>query len=993
MGIIDSEENYYYDLVNRICNQENLSKDLTVELYTCEGYPLATNPSCYISKLSDWCLETYDSILLYAIPRPKIFMETEQNDFQNVNNKTNGDDVIYIKNDDVGFGPIPISVNCKNAKVDELKKYIHQMTSLPPSSINLQFNNNELKEGNSTLARYKIKNEYGLDLVTKQNFYISSWDENFISKKCISTWNESQTVYGKSLFFATLYALAEGLIKESEEKRKNILGHLRSITGCPPLIHALRLLLLKECITLPHRVAIQEVMMLVFKSIGPKPLKGSEHNILIQENKLLEESNIFWAYFVDYAKDYHGQTEEFSTLNLCCSIKSNRMKDPKKITDSQGISRIIDKQNVIGKINNEMLQPLPEYVRMIKSFSGFHARVWDVKEMLTTEIDLTRHWKEIISKLNQIEYLCIQLPLALKDNCPTPCMVHGENGMVCNYIGPSKELAGNTKAYEGFDPISGEMFNFDADDLDEKLRKKNYPQFAALLKCPNSDLNKKIDFSSITRPMNELEEIIMVVLDTSGSMDSKYFASKSKYELAMTGFEQLCNRTTAYNFKHMIGLVIFGKDSKLELPLTESFRHFSNQIQSFPNKNHTAIYDAIVFAIDELNSFKLKNNLSSHNIQTRILCLTDGGDNASKITPDVVSNRLITNKVVMDSILLCQGRVNTHAIAKISGGCSFQPTDLQQLLKICEYETMLSLACRKQKTHLQGNVGAILSLPFDQDPEFLHPQKLGISTFQSSEKCLANAVVHKIISSQVNPEVTKRILKELAYLQTDPHKHLEIFPCSNAVDLWVLMLEAPKGTLYEGGMFRLYIDFTKDYPNKAPVIRFITPIYHCNINSSGRICHKILDRFYSPVTKVREILNHVFGLLMEAAPDDPLDSYKASLLRSNKPQYEREAKEFTKLHASNKTKRDVRIEILGCDQDIHINYPRQFVCPLSLRLFNEPVVTCYGETYEKEEIEDYLDNVAKQDPFSFLVLEKHQLFPNKGIKEGVQEFISKLHDM
>ena len=975
-----------------------MGKNLTVELYTCEGYPLATNPSCYISKLSDWCLETYDSILLYAIPRPKIFMETDKNYFQDVEDKINGDDVIYIKNDAVGFGPIPVSVNCKRAKIIELKKYIHQMTSLPPSLINFKFNDIELKEGNDTLNHYKIKTDCVLELVTNKFssqdvFFITSWNENFISNSCISTWHESQTVYGKSLFLATLYVLAEGVLNKSEDKRKNILGHIRSITGCPPLIHALRLLFLKECLTLPHRVAIQEVMMLVFKSIGPKPLKGSKCNISIQENKLLEETNIFWAYFVEYAEDYHGRTEEYSTFNLCCSLKSNRMLDPKKIIDSQGISRIIDKQNVIGKINNEMFIPIPEYVRMIKSFSGFHARVWDVKEMVTTEIDLTRQWKVIKSNLSQIPYLCIQLPLALKDNCPVPCMVHGENGMVCNYIGLSKELVGNTKSYEGFDPIDGEMFNFDADDLDEKLRKTNYPQFGALLKGPDTNTSKIIDFSSITRPMNELEEIIMVVLDTSGSMDSKYFANKSKYELAMTGFEQFCNRTTAYNFKHMIGLVIFGKEAKLELPLTESFRHFSNQIQSFPNKSHTAIYDAIAFATEKLKSFKLKNNLANSNLQTRIICLTDGGDNASKTSPEVVSNLLIENRIVMDSILLCSGKVLTHAIAKKSGGCSFQPIDQKQLLKICEYETMLSLACRKHKIHLQESIEVVKSFPFDQDPEFLHPQKLGISKFQTSEKCLANAVIHKIISSQVNNEITKRILKELAYLQTDPHPDFERFPCSNAVDLWTLMLEAPKETLYEGGIFRLYIDFSKDYPNKAPIIRFITPIYHCNINSSGRICHRILDRFYSPVTKVRDILDQVFGLLLEATPDDPLDSYKAALLRSNKRQYEIEAKEFTTLHAKKKTKREVRIEILGGDQDISISYPKQFVCPLTLTIFKDPVITRHGETYEREEIEEYLDNVAKQDPFSFLPLEKHELFPNKSIKEGVEDFISKLRKL
>ena len=284
----------------------------------------------------------------------------------------------------------------------------------------------------------------------------------------------------------------------------------------------------------------------------------------------------------------------------------------------------------------------------------------------------------------------------------------------------------------------------------------------------------------------------------------------------------------------------------------------------------------------------------------------------------------------MDSVLLCGSKVHTHAIAKLSGGCSFRPGDQQDLLKIFENETMLNLNCRKNKKCLKKTFQEALSFPFDTDPEFLHPDKL-TSTFQTSEKCLADAVLHKTVTSQVSPDVTKRILRELAYLQTNPHPSFEVFPCSDAVDFWYLMLEAPKLTPYEGGVFRLYIEFTKDYPNKPPNIRFITPIYHCNINSAGRICHMILDRFYSPAVRIKEILGHIYGLLLDAAPDDPLDSNKATLLRTNKQEYDQQAKALTQLHSQNKTKREVRIEILG-DEDIRNSYPAEFCMSVDTQL-------------------------------------------------------------
>ena len=84
--------------------------------------------------------------------------------------------------------------------------------------------------------------------------------------------------------------------------------------------------------------------------------------------------------------------------------------------------------------------------------------------------------------------------------------------------------------------------------------------------------------------------------------------------------------------------------------------------------------------------------------------------------------------------------------------------------------------------------------------------------------------------------------------------------------------------------------FSDQYPVKPPELRFITPvsysfqmvnfnllslifiqIYHCNINSSGRICHPVLGRNYIPSMSMKEIFDHVYGLLMSPEPLDPLD--------------------------------------------------------------------------------------------------------------------------
>ena len=55
----------------------------------------------------------------------------------------------------------------------------------------------------------------------------------------------------------------------------------------------------------------------------------------------------------------------------------------------------------------------------------------------------------------------------------------------------------------------------------------------------------------------------------------------------------------------------------------------------------------------------------------------------------------------------------------------------------------------------------------------------------------------------------------------------------------------PEGSPYHGGIFYLSISFPVDYPFKAPMIRFNTKIYHCNINSQGNICLDILKDNWS----------------------------------------------------------------------------------------------------------------------------------------------------
>ena len=68
-------------------------------------------------------------------------------------------------------------------------------------------------------------------------------------------------------------------------------------------------------------------------------------------------------------------------------------------------------------------------------------------------------------------------------------------------------------------------------------------------------------------------------------------------------------------------------------------------------------------------------------------------------------------------------------------------------------------------------------------------------------------------------------------------------PRENNLLLWTASIEGIEKTPWEGGLYQLRLDFSENYPNKAPSVRFLTKMFHPNIYNDGRIC---LDSTPSP---------------------------------------------------------------------------------------------------------------------------------------------------
>jgi ubiquitin-protein ligase len=147
---------------------------------------------------------------------------------------------------------------------------------------------------------------------------------------------------------------------------------------------------------------------------------------------------------------------------------------------------------------------------------------------------------------------------------------------------------------------------------------------------------------------------------------------------------------------------------------------------------------------------------------------------------------------------------------------------------------------------------------------------------------------------------TQRLNKELKEIIASPPLGVTAGLKDKNMYEWEATLLGPSGTPYADAIFKLKIVFPRGYPFQAPHITFVTPIYHCNINSSGDICLDILKEAWSPALTIDKVLMSISLLLADPNPKDPLMPSIAHLLTGNKPEHDRIAREHARKYAMNK---------------------------------------------------------------------------------------------
>lgn len=146
-----------------------------------------------------------------------------------------------------------------------------------------------------------------------------------------------------------------------------------------------------------------------------------------------------------------------------------------------------------------------------------------------------------------------------------------------------------------------------------------------------------------------------------------------------------------------------------------------------------------------------------------------------------------------------------------------------------------------------------------------------------------------------------RLKRELQLLSTEPPSGVSCWQVADRIDELRAQVVGCPGSPYEGGVFSLEVAVPERYPFEPPRVQFLTPIYHPNIDTAGRICLDILKPppkgAWGPALNLSSVLTSIQLLMTEPNPEDPLMADIAREYKYHRAVYSATARSWTEKHA------------------------------------------------------------------------------------------------
>ena len=90
--------------------------------------------------------------------------------------------------------------------------------------------------------------------------------------------------------------------------------------------------------------------------------------------------------------------------------------------------------------------------------------------------------------------------------------------------------------------------------------------------------------------------------------------------------------------------------------------------------------------------------------------------------------------------------------------------------------------------------------------------------------------------------------------------------------VWDINIKGPQHTPFSGGQYTVRFKLD-NFPFKAPIVSFVTKIYHPNVDDQGQICADMLEigDKWAPVKNLIKVMEKIDNLLMAPNLDSPMN--------------------------------------------------------------------------------------------------------------------------
>ena len=874
--------NTFSDLIEAICCKER--KGPSAQLYLPNGIPLNRNLATEKWTLSDWHVRSGD-LFLVIFCSAKYSLEEFSEPVCGKVDHDDGTEHIDVQ----GIKSCKVRVDLNIDSPATLYKKAYSATEIPTNWMELWHDDKLLEGKDDSTTLYSLGLEEGavVQLKFRPQRKYSLWHSVFNAKLCKT--RQEQSKLGLSAFNSMLYVISYYL--GADETDLKILGRIMELTACPPLVHALAALFSRRMITMAQKVAINEGLFELFRCMSPTT---------VTDQKVFEQSKSLWEHIYSTAQSVSALPCDFThTISFFCSECEERVDQAYDLPDYGIMCCKCAKEKC-----QQLPPPSPHVSQLLISLPlDTEAAYWNLvaggaeKPTYSTwpkpaspgppkHINSTPHYL-VVKSTNDLMHR--------PDENPPPCLTkNGENRLVV-FTGRSKDEYERDKTHFLLDPLTGEEELCDLKQIAFQLQLATVGSLKAV--------------SYITEAP---DEAVVVLLDKSWSMDDIVVENTSRLDLAKLVFTAFADRTMAYNLKHAIGLTAFSDNFAIISQISEACEaivHIMNQeADDLKTDGRTSLWNAIVFAAGQLEKVKMKYP----DCQLRVFCLSDGGDNSGCSSAHCI-DVLNSQSIVLDCVIIGKDNRAAKEAAIRTGGHAFHFEEIMGAMEIMEMEAVLSIRHRSDAMARQHIARASYSTSI--------PVKLPPEVTRQIKAMMPLDVLLSYRHRPAHQAHIKRILQELAHIVRNPLDGVHVYPVSNRIDFWRIILCGPSGSIYEEGTFLLYAVFTDKYPNAPPEIRFQTPIYHCNVTADGLICHPQLLRYgYSASLTIRDLLNKVKDLLRVPNPTDAIDSHKGLefMLPGPKNTFAKHASKHTLQHAR-QTVEELRMDLTGKSEAPHIS--------------------------------------------------------------------------